>query len=45
MQHCAHGHEQQALEDHVIEGVRYRAVDRQCGTDTHDHEPDLVDQG
>jgi len=44
-QHCAHRHEEQSLEDHVGEGVGYRAVHRQSGPDPDagDHEPYLVD--
>ena len=41
----AHGHEQEALEDHVREGVGHRAVEGQVRAepDADDHEADLVD--
>ena len=45
MQHRPHRHEQQSLEQHVVEGVRDRTIDRQFGTDpdADHHETDLVD--
>ena len=45
VQHRAHGHHQQALENHVVEGVRDRAVHSQRRTqaNAYDHKTDLVD--
>ncbi len=42
-----HGHHEEALEDHVVEGVGHGAVDGKGRTqaDAHHHEADLVDHG
>jgi hypothetical protein len=42
----AHGHEQEAFEQHIVEGMRHGPVDRQLGADADaaDHEAHLVDQ-
>ncbi len=41
----AHGHEEQALEEHVVERVGHSAIDGQVGANAHpdQHEADLVD--
>ncbi len=46
VEHRPHGHQQQPLEQDVVEGVRDGAVDRQRGADADaaDHEAELVDQ-
>ena len=45
MKHGTHRHEQQPLEQHIVAGVRHRAIDGEFGAqaDPHDHETDLVD--
>ena len=43
-QHGSHRHEQQALENYVVEGMRHRPIDAHAGAqpDTGHHEADLV---
>ena len=45
MQHCAHRHHQEALENHIVECVGDGAVhgERGAQSDANDHETDLVD--